>query len=65
MLSTPAATDTMSGNPCTIHLGVGEQRMLRELRRLVNRDVLLRLWPSLVWDRRIVQAWEQRFPELK
>ncbi|WP_051900495.1 hypothetical protein [Streptomyces aureus] len=31
---------------------------------LINRDVLLRLWPQRLAPQAVAQVWEQRFPEL-
>jgi hypothetical protein len=31
---------------------------------LLNRDLLIELWPSLVFPRRVRDLWETRFPEL-
>lgn len=36
-----------------------------EQRRLMNRDRLTELWPTLNMDRRVRDLWEGRFPELR
>ena len=35
-----------------------------EQAELINRDVLLRLWPQRIAPHAVVQVWERRFPEL-
>lgn len=44
---------------------LGSAVVLDDLVTVVNKDHLIRLWPRLVWDRVVRQAWESRFPELR
>ncbi|WP_231443619.1 transcriptional regulator [Brevibacterium zhoupengii] len=33
--------------------------------QLMNKEILLRLWPQLSLDSRVRNLWEERFPELR
>ena len=44
---------------------LGSAVELEDLITVVNKDHLIRLWPELIWDRMVRQAWEDRFPELR
>lgn len=48
-----------------VYQAVLAEGLVDEQRRLLNRDRLLELWPILNLDKRIVQMWEGRFPELR
>lgn len=37
----------------------------KDLIQIINKEHLIRLWPNLIWDRVIRQAWESKFPELQ
>ena len=36
-----------------------------EQERLLNRDLLIELWPVINLDQRVRDLWETRFPELR
>ncbi len=44
---------------------LGSAVVLEDLVTVVNKDHLIRLWPQLIWDKVVRQAWEDRFPELR
>jgi hypothetical protein len=38
---------------------------VEELVRVLNRDVLIAVWPQLLLPLRVLTMWESRFPELR
>jgi hypothetical protein len=47
-----------------IRIVLREARSWEDLRDYLDRDALVRLWPTLGLPERIRSAWEGRFPEL-
>ena len=38
---------------------------VEDLVRVLNRDVLVAVWPELLLPLRVLAMWESRFPELR
>ena len=38
---------------------------VEDLVRVLNRDVLIAVWPELLLPFRVLAMWESRFPELR
>ncbi|WP_136314198.1 transcriptional regulator [Actinomyces procaprae] len=47
-----------------VYQAVLAEGLVDEQRRFLNRGRTIELWPVLNLDKRIVQLWEGRFPEL-
>ena len=44
---------------------VSNEGTVEDLVRVLNRDVLIAVWPELLLPLRVLVMWESRFPELR
>ena len=48
-----------------VYRAVLNEGTVEDLVRVLNRDVLIAVWPELLLPLRALQMWESRFPELR
>ncbi|MGW4490462.1 hypothetical protein [Streptomyces sp. NPDC004376] len=61
----PTLVDVADTAPCaTLYRRLLIRGTATEQAALINRDVLLHLWPQRLAPQAVAQVWEQRFPEL-
>ena len=60
----PVVDPDQAGGDRLAYRAVLAEGLVEDLVRILNRERLIALWPTLTLPQRVREAWESRFPEL-